>query len=39
MSNQLKALARTLIGFWDDHPHWATAALAFVIVFVISLIR
>ena len=39
MLESLKAAAKTVINFWDDHPHWATAALAFIIVFVISLLR
>ena len=35
----LKAYAAEAIAFCDDHPRWATAILAFILVCLISLVR
>ena len=39
MINHLKAIARSVINFWDDKPRLSTAVLCALIVLVIAIVR
>jgi hypothetical protein len=37
--NKLKDFWWTVLAFWNNHPHWATVALALCVVFLIAVAR